>query len=117
MSVPERGLETVKQELLGRKHELEEKLARMAKEKVTDDQVKDPGDEAFSSTMESLKSSFQDTEIREYNRLLKALGKIEDGTYGICVDCGESISEKRLKSYTDAARCLVCQETFEDTNK
>ncbi|HRN78029.1 MAG TPA: TraR/DksA C4-type zinc finger protein [Candidatus Dependentiae bacterium] len=110
----ERNLEAIRQELTARKQELEEKLTRMAKEKVTDDQVQDPGDKALSSTMESLKSSFQDTELEEYNRIIQALKKIEEGTYGLCVDCGEEISPKRLKSYPNAARCLVCQETFEE---
>ena len=107
-------IETIKQELLDRKKELEEKLTRMSREKVTDDQVQDPGDQALTSTLESLKLSFQDTEIEEINRIVKALEKIEDGTYGICIDCQEPISEKRLKSYPNAARCLMCQELFEE---
>ena len=39
---------------------------------------------------------------------------IEDGTYGECVDCHNPISEKRLKSFPNATRCLVCQEAFEE---
>lgn len=113
--VRKKELEAVKHTLLLRKLELEEKLTQMSKEKFSDDQVQDPGDQALSSTMEALRSSLQDTEINEYNHILKALEKIDDGTYGICVDCGQEIAEKRLKSYPNAARCLVCQEAFEDT--
>lgn len=109
-----KNIEQIKQELLDRKKELEEKLTRMSREKVTDDQVQDPGDQALTSTLESLKLSFQDTEIEEINRIDKALAKIEDDTYGICIDCQEEISEKRLKSYPNAARCLMCQELFEE---
>ena len=109
-----KNIEQIKQELLDRKKELEEKLTRMSREKVTDDQVQDPGDQALTSTLESLKLSFQDTEIEEINRIDKALAKIEDDTYGICIDCQEAISEKRLKSYPNAARCLMCQELFEE---
>ena len=109
-----KNIEKIKQELLERKKELEEKLTRMSREKVTDDQVQDPGDQALTSTLESLKLSFQDTEIEEINRIVKALEKIEDDTYGICIDCQEQISEKRLKSYPNAARCLMCQELFEE---
>jgi len=97
-----------------RKSELEEKLTRMAKERVSDTEVQDPGDQALTSTMELLKTSFQDSEIGEYNRIIKALEKIENGTYGICVECGKPISEKRLKSFPNAARCLICQEEFEE---
>ena len=110
----DKSLELIRQNLLNRKRELEEKLTRMAREKVSDDQVQDPGDQALSSTMEALKLSFQDTEIDEYNRVVQALKKIDDGTYGICADCGSPISEKRLKSYPNAGRCLMCQEAFEE---
>ncbi len=39
---------------------------------------------------------------------------IVDGTYGICIDCCQPISEKRLKSYPNATRCLSCQEVVEE---
>lgn len=110
-------LEAIKTELLGRKHELEEKLIELSRERVTDDQVQDPGDQALSSTMESLRTSLQTAETEEYQRIVRALEKIDQGTYGICIDCNEPISEKRLRSYPNAARCLVCQEQFEDKEK
>jgi DnaK suppressor protein len=83
-------------------------------EKFSDDQVQDPGDQALTSTMESLRSSIQDTRIDELNRIVKALKMIDEGIYGICVDCELPISERRLKMYPDATRCLACQEAFEE---
>ncbi len=109
-----KSLEDVKLELLKRKHELEEKLTQLSQERMTDNQVQDPGDQALTSTMESLRSSLQSTENEEYKRTIKALEKITEGTYGVCVDCGQTISERRLNSYPDAARCLSCQELYED---
>lgn len=94
--------------------DLEEQLKMLSTEKITDDQVQDPGDQALSSTMENLRTSLQDTELQEFKRIEQALKKIDDGTYGICIDCGGDISEKRLNSYPNAARCLRCQEAFED---
>lgn len=108
------NLDAIKKTLLQRKQELEKELIRLSQEKFSDDQVQDPGDQALSSTMDMLSSSFQDTEREEYKRIEQALGKIEDGTYGICVDCFQPISEKRLTSFPNAARCLSCQETFEE---
>jgi len=107
-------LEEIKKDLLEKKHELEQELSRLYQEKFSDDQVQDPGDQALSSTMESLRSTMQDTRLGEYRRLNRALEKIEDGTYGICVECDAPISEKRLKSFPNAERCLVCQEEFEE---
>ncbi len=111
------SLAAIKKTLIMRKIELEEKLTQLSKEKVASDQVQDPGDQALTSTMETLKISFQDTEREEYERILRALAKIEDGTYGICIDCSEQIFEKRLKSNPNVSRCLVCQEAFEDSVK
>lgn len=110
----QRELQEIKKELMTRKIELEQDMVESYSEKFSDDQVQDPGDQALSSTMESLKSSIQDTRIDEFNRIVKALKMIEDGTYGICVDCELPISERRLKMYPDATRCLACQEAFEE---
>jgi RNA polymerase-binding transcription factor DksA len=106
-------LAKIKQELIERKRELQEELMRLYKEKFSDD-VQDQGDQALSSTMELLSSSLQDSRVEEYNRINRALDMIEEGSYGICVDCHEPISEKRLKSYPDASRCILCQELFEE---
>ncbi len=114
MSIANRDLKKIRAGLVERRNYLEEQLQRLSTEKVTDDQVQDPGDQALTSTMENLRSSLQDTELQEYKRIMQALQKIDDGTYGICIDCGGEISEKRLNSYPNAARCLVCQEAFED---
>ena len=107
------NLEKVKAELLARKQELEQEMTTLYQDKFSDDQVQDVGDQALTSVMESLKSSFHDTKLEEYNRIIKALDMIKEGTYGICVDCGMPILEKRLKSFPNATRCLACQEAYE----
>jgi DnaK suppressor protein len=112
--VEEAKLAAIKKQLLERKKELEDQLEHLYKDKITDDQVQDPGDAAIASTMENLRNSLQETERDEYVRIVKALKMIDEGTYGICSDCGQPISEKRLKSYPNASRCLVCQEVFEE---
>jgi DnaK suppressor protein len=104
----------IKEELLARKQELEETLIHLYKEKFSDGQVQDFGDQAISSTMESLRASLQDSRLEEYHRVLEALAMIENGSYGICIDCHGLISEKRLKSYPNATRCIVCQEVYEE---
>lgn len=46
-------------------------------------------------------------------RLKAALERIANGTYGLCIDCAEKISEKRLLSVPAADRCVSCQERVE----
>lgn len=107
-------MELVKKKLLERKQELEVEIRRLSNERVTDDQVQDPGDQAATSTMEALQVSLQDAEVGEYNRIVDALAKIENGVYGVCVDCDNPISAKRLTSYPNASRCVGCQELYEE---
>lgn len=38
----------------------------------------------------------------------EALAKIQQGTYGKCAKCGESIPQKRLDAYPEAKHCLKC---------
>ena len=63
--------------------------------------------------MEKLQSSLQKTEIEELKLIEDSLDRIKRGEYGICIDCNEPISERRLENYPYAARCIVCQEILE----
>lgn len=44
---------------------------------------------------------------------LAALARLDAGTYGLCLDCGQPIVEERLLFRPEAARCLADQEAFE----
>ena len=45
-----------------------------------------------------------------------ALKRIEDGTYGRCVVCGQPIPEKRLEAIPWAARCVKDEQALEQRN-
>ena len=109
-------LEKIREELLARKIVLEEELDRLSKEPASDNQSQDDGDQAVSSTLETLRNSIQNAEYDEFTRIEGALQAIEQGTYGICQDCDQEISEKRLKYNPNAQRCLACQEAAEITS-
>ena len=42
-----------------------------------------------------------------------ALARLDAGTYGTCVDCGQPIDEARLEFRPEAARCLADQQKHE----
>jgi DnaK suppressor protein len=48
--------------------------------------------------------------LAEIDRSLEA---ISDGSYGICIDCEEPISLRRLETIPWAARCVGCQQRLE----
>lgn len=45
---------------------------------------------------------------REIASINRALLRIENGSYGECVRCGEAISPKRLEARPEAALCISC---------
>ncbi len=44
----------------------------------------------------------------ELERIKAALARIEDGSYGECLACGEDIPEKRLRFDPSIATCVGC---------
>ena len=73
----------------------------------------DPSDRATSE----LEINFN-LRMRERNRGLvrkieQALQRINDGTFGICEECGEVISEGRLKARPVTALCIACKRKQE----
>ena len=42
-----------------------------------------------------------------------ALGRIADGTFGLCTQCGDAISLLRLRASPGSARCILCQSNAE----
>ena len=107
-------LNTIKDKLLLRKTEMTNLLSSSINEKASDGQVQDSGDEALSLTMENLQNSLQQSEIDELRLIDDALLRINKGEFGLCIDCEEQISETRLENFPYAARCIVCQEAFEE---
>lgn len=107
-------LAKIKQDLLTRKLELENEMQNLSSEQMVDSESKDDGDQVVSVTMEMLRNSLQDTQYQEYSNIIAALESIDKGTYGVCQECGQAISQTRLKYNPNARRCLACQEKLEN---
>lgn len=45
--------------------------------------------------------------------LQRALRRVEDGEYGICMECGEDINERRLFANPTATHCIDCMTELE----
>jgi RNA polymerase-binding transcription factor DksA len=41
--------------------------------------------------------------------VMAALARVEDGSYGRCVDCGQPVPDGRLEARPTTARCVGCQ--------
>ena len=77
------------------------------------------GDSADIASVEITQTNLQKIGKRETYLMKKidlALSKIENGSYGVCENCGEEISIARLKVRPVAQLCIDCkqeQETVE----
>ena len=51
------------------------------------------------------------------HKIDEALRRLEEATYGYCFECGEEISEKRLRALPFAVRCKDCEEAREQAQQ
>ena len=51
--------------------------------------------------------------VQRLRALVKAEGKVQDGTYGLCEGCGEPIPPARLRALPEAVLCVPCAEAEE----
>ncbi len=68
---------------------------------------------AQSATERELEFAIDEREMTELAAIDAALARIEAGTYGDCIDCGVAITAARLHATPEAARCIHCQEKYE----
>ncbi len=87
-------------ELDARVHELDQELGEPKSPDMNEQSIDLEDDEV----LERLGTAAQN----EMALLNLALGRIEDGSYGICKKCGEPISEARLNAVPYAPLCKTC---------
>ena len=69
----------------------------------------DPADRATLETDRNFELRLRDREHKLIKKIKKALERIENDTFGICEDCGEEISEKRLMARPVTTQCIECK--------
>lgn len=77
------------------------------------DTALDDGDWSIVDLSEDINLKHMNTHREDLQKIDEAIRKLEEGTYGICEDCGEEISEKRLKILPYAIYCIDCKEKRE----
>jgi len=77
------------------------------------DTALDDGDWSFVDLSEDISLQKLNSHRETLLKIDEALRKLKEGTYGKCEDCGEEISEERLKVLPFAIYCRDCQEKIE----
>ena len=91
-------------------------IQEITKEKDSFHQEEGPGDlvdMATSLLEKELNFSFTEKERSSLEEIDKALERIANGTYGICIDTKEPIAKTRLLAVPEALRTLKAQEAYE----
>ena len=76
-------------------------------------EVRDAGDEAVVIERTDVRTALMQRDAREVGELQSALGRLDDGHYGVCAECGLEIDAGRLRALPTALRCSGCQEAHE----
>ncbi|MGC8808681.1 MAG: RNA polymerase-binding protein DksA [bacterium] len=94
--------------------EAEKTVSGMTNDKNT---FPDPTDRANLETDRNFLLRIRDRERKLILKIKEALQRIEEGTFGICEECGEEISEERLKARPVTTLCIECKTKAEAEEK
>ena len=75
--------------------------------------MEDTDDWAAADAMAAHDIALVSRDLSELANVEQALGRLADGSFGECVDCGNAIPYARLAAYPAARRCVGCQEADE----
>ena len=97
---------------------IENARSTMAEDMTLDaNDLPDEMDLASSEYLQSFTFRLRGREKAFLDKINKALGKIDDGSFGVCEECGEEISIKRLEARPETTLCIRCKEDQERMEK
>ncbi len=113
--IVERSPDALKEKLLQQQALLERSMLTAVKEgrESSTDDLQDAADHAVQSYQKEL-LFLQGTQGHlQLSQVRSALDRLEDGSFGACLHCGNVIGEKRLEALPWTPYCIDCQEKIE----
>lgn len=77
------------------------------------DDLADEMDLASSEGMQSFEFRLRGREKTFLKKINRAIKKLDDGEFGVCEECEEPISTKRLEARPETTLCIRCKEEQE----
>jgi DnaK suppressor protein len=114
-----KDLKRFRDTLLAKKKEILRNAQRTLNEDMTldADDLPDEMDLASSEYLHSFTFRLRGREKVFLQKIDHALEKIKEGTFGVCEQCGEPISIKRLEARLETTLCIRCKEDQERIEK
>ena len=72
-----------------------------------------PGDVGTEVADNDRETAILEAGAGQREQVVAALRRLDEGTYGQCVDCGRPIPDERLEARPEVARCLEDQQKAE----
>jgi len=102
-----RDLTIYKKRLEARHAELDVRLHKI-EDRLDDTPNPDSEERSVEREDDEMLEGLGNAGLKELKRIDNALARVENGTYGVCVDCGNEISDARLDIVAYATRCKHC---------
>jgi DnaK suppressor protein len=77
----------------------------------------DPNDRATQESDRNFELRIRDRERKLLNKIRDAIARIDGDEFGICEECGEEISEARLRARPVTTLCIDCKMEQERKEK
>ena len=103
-------LEDRRRELM---NEVQGRIRDVRTDSSKDREVLDQGESSEVDIQEDIEFALIQMKSETLTKIDAALRRLEDGTYGDCFECGDQISEARLRALPFAVRCKDCEEARE----
>lgn len=91
------------------------KLTRETGQKI--DSAMDSGDQSALDVDQGIDYSLLEMKYEQYKDIADAFRKLQNNTYGLCEECGNEISIKRLEVNPLARYCIECKTRKEEIEK
>lgn len=86
-------------------------------QEIGQDGIQDIGDESVTIYSRHVLMSLSENERVKLIEVDEALDRIENGSFGMCQECGEPIALKRLEVIPNARYCVRCKEELEKASE
>ena len=108
-----RMLEERRIEIIG---EVQSKIrdVRNEEEVIARQSVRDEAETCELDIQDDIKFALLQMKAETLEKIGEALARLEQGRYGRCYECGDEISERRLRALPFAVRCTQCEEAREN---
>jgi DnaK suppressor protein len=108
-------LDTFRDRLVQKRDEIVARAEQTLRQDMTldADDLPDEMDLASSEYLQAFTFRLRGREKNLLDKIQKALDRIDNGTFGVCEECSEPISIKRLEARPETTLCIRCKEEQE----